>query len=391
MTTHSVTSSSSLSSALSNARAGDVIELKSGNLGTINLTAKHNGITIKGGGATVGAMTITKVSNVTVSGVTLKGSGTGLKVNDSSGVDIANCKFSGFNYGAAFSHTSGLDVTGNTFSGLKEDAMRFAGITNGVISGNVYNESGSKAGYSHKDFIQFWTHKGNGDGPSSNIKITNNKFYGSDSYTHGIFINNEANGPNHKGFTITGNYINSGHTHGITLIGVDNATISQNTLVKSGSGKYFPLINATSDCQNITITNNTAPSVPSAANSSWTVSGNHETGGSGIKHYGADGGGSRNAKAAQVDTGKSNKAAKAAGVEATKEKAVSKSAADSDVFKFKVAEAGVKADADHVAVAAPAADKAILVKHAAVADVDLSSDMHLASHKVMAHDDHFLL
>jgi hypothetical protein len=386
MTTYTVKSAGELSGALSKVKAGDVVQL-SGNVGTVNLTAKHNGVTIQGSG-TVSSMTITKASNVTVSGVTFKGSGTGLKVQDSSGVSIANCNFSGFNYGASFSETSSLNVTGNNFSGLKEDAMRFAAITNGTISGNVYNEGGSKAGYSHKDFIQFWTHKGNGEGPSSNIKITNNKFYGSDSYTHGIFINNEANGPHHKGFTITGNYINSGHTHGITLIGVDSSTISQNTLVKSGSGKYFPLINVTSNSQNITITNNTAPSVPGAANGTWNVSGNHETGGSGIKHYDTGGG----------KKGGGKKAAKA-GIEVNKEKAVAKSAADdSDSFRFtdktKAAKAApVKvADADHSAAAATHAEKAIAVKHAPAVDADLVADAHLASHKVAVHDAHdFLL
>ena len=75
---------------------------------------------------------------------------------------------------AIFSKVTGLTVSNNTYTDMWHDAMNFAGITNGVISKNVYRESGSQPGYTHKDFIQFWTNKTNGEAASKNVQITGN-------------------------------------------------------------------------------------------------------------------------------------------------------------------------------------------------------------------------
>ena len=138
---------------------------------------------------------------------------------------VSNSDFRDLGYGATFMNSSGVKVIDNYATDLTYDAFRFAGVTNVTISGNTYQERGSKPGPNHKDFIQFWTE---GAGPSSHITITNNKFYSTDGSTHGIFMNGaNYNGGTFKDVYIANNYFKSSHTHGITVAhgnGVESAT-----------------------------------------------------------------------------------------------------------------------------------------------------------------------
>ena len=274
MATYNVSNSSQLKSALSKANGGDTINLAGGSYGSLSLSGK-GGVTIKGNGdAKFSAMTLRGASKVTIDNVKFSGGGMGLKADGGSNLKVTNCDFSGLGIGASFLHITGLTVSNNDFTSLSTDAMRFAGISNAVISGNKYVEKGSAAGSSHKDFIQFW---GNGDGPSKNVKIAGNEFYSSDGLTHGIFMNSGV----FSNITIEKNYLKSSHTHGITVSKGVDLDILYNTLIPAKTGKsvYYPLINVSRDSQDVKIVGNTAPSVPNAANSSWTVSGNKETGG----------------------------------------------------------------------------------------------------------------
>ena len=279
MATYNVSNSTQLKSAISSAKGGDVIRLAAGNYGTLDVTKKFSGnVTITSAGSTkakFSAGNIREAANLTVDKVKFEGGG--LKVIKTSNVKITGSEFLNINDGAYFSRSSGLTVANNSFTGMKHDAMRFAGVTNTVISGNKYTETTSQNGYLHKDFIQFWTNRTNGEGPSSNVKIISNQFYSKDGETHGILMLNEAKMGFHQNITIQNNYFKSSHTHGISVADTNGLLIQSNTLIKDG--KYAPLINVTPNSTNVKILYNTAPSVPDIGNKTWVVSGNKETAG----------------------------------------------------------------------------------------------------------------
>jgi hypothetical protein len=276
MATFSVSNSSQLKSALGRAHGGDTIKLAGGSYGSLSLSNKFNGnVTIKSdGNAKFSTMTLNSAANLTLDNITFAGSGTGLKANGGTNITVNNCDFRDLSYGASFMKVAGLKVTNNYATEMVYDAFRFAGVNNVTISGNTYQERGSKAGPNHKDFIQFWTESA---GPSKNITITGNKFYSDDNSTHGIFMNGDNySGGSFQNVYIANNYFKSSHTHGITVAHGNDVEIRNNTLIQDG--RYPPLINVTPDSKYVKIIGNTAPSVPNEGNSTWDVSGNRETG-----------------------------------------------------------------------------------------------------------------
>lgn len=274
-----VSGQSQLLSALKSAHAGDTLSLAGGNYGSVTLA--RGGLTIQSASdsnqAVFSSLKAQGVSDLTIDNVKFAGSGagTGLQVSNGSNITVENSDFSDYRLGAFLNKITGLTVSNNTYARMYIDAMNFAGINGGVISKNVYHESGSREGYSHKDFIQFWTNAGNDQQASKNIKITGNSFYSQDGETHGIFINNEWNAQKYQNIYIADNYIKASQTHGISVNNADGVEIRNNTLIKDGSG--WPTINVTPDSTHVKIINNTAPSVADLGNSTWILSGNKET------------------------------------------------------------------------------------------------------------------
>jgi Ca2+-binding RTX toxin-like protein len=73
-------------------------------------------------------------------------------------------------------------------------------------------------------------------GPSKNVVISGNDMITSDKLIHGIFITNSVS-QKHQNFDITNNYIKAANMHGITVKGVNDLDVHNNTLVSNGSGK----------------------------------------------------------------------------------------------------------------------------------------------------------
>lgn len=286
MATIKVSGQAQLLSALKSAHAGDTLSLAGGNYGSINIPRASNG----------GAVTITsasdsnqavfqnikgsKLSNFTIDNVKFDGpggagGGVGLTISGSTNVKVINSDFTDYKIASFLYSIEGLTVSNNTFARMYHDAMDFTEITNGVISKNVYRESNSQPGYTHKDFIQFWTNAQFDQGASKNVKIVGNSFYSADKQTHGIFINNEVGTEKYQNIYIADNYLKSSHTHAITVDYANALEIRNNTIIKDGGST--PVINVTPDSTNVKIISNTVPSVPDQGNSSWTVQNNKET------------------------------------------------------------------------------------------------------------------
>ena len=288
MTTYNVSSASQLKSIVNSAKAGDIVRLAAGNYGALDLTnKKFGGLTITSASSSNKAkftsVTGTKVANLTLDNLKFEGGGWGVRITNSSNMKVTNSIFNDLDNGLKFQGTSGVVVSNNSFTKMNIDAMQFAGLTNATIQNNKYVESGSRSGWTHKDFIQFFTVNAYGAQASKNVKIIGNQFYSKDGVTHGIYINNEANNGMHQNITIQNNYIKASHVLGIGVAGTNGLVIQNNTLIKDGP--HFPLINVTPNSLNVKIINNTAPSVPDLGNKSWVVYGNNETTTSKVTHW----------------------------------------------------------------------------------------------------------
>ena len=91
-------------------------------------------------------------------------------------------------FGATFLKVKDLAVKDNYFTKMWHDAMRFVSVQDTRITGNTYIEKELEPGYTHKDFMQFWTNKANGEYGSKNVVISDNTFISDDGETHGIFL-----------------------------------------------------------------------------------------------------------------------------------------------------------------------------------------------------------
>ena len=278
-----VSGQSQLTTALASAKSGDTLALAAGNYGKLEL--KVSGITLTSQSdsnpAVFSKISGKKLSGVTIDSVKFEGigganAGTGLQIANSSDISVIDSEFTGYKIGSFVYTSSDITFKGNYYTRMYHDAMNFADLVGVSITNNTYSQSGSQPGYTHKDFIQFWTNATYNQVASKDITITGNKFYSNgDNASHGIFMNNEWDAQKYQNVTISNNYIEASQTHGLTVDNANNLKITGNTIVKDGSG--VPVINVTPDSTNVTITNNTAPGIPNQGNSSWVVSGNVET------------------------------------------------------------------------------------------------------------------
>jgi hypothetical protein len=250
MGTINVASAAELSRALSNAAAGDVLVLKGGNYGQLNLgnyvNAFSTPIKIVSENASNPAIftgvQMVKTSNVQLEGLKFDytqaygasrntplfnmeqsnnisitncefdgdvakglaaiengyGTGRALSVNNSSNVTVTGSEFSNFLVGVAFTATSDIKVSGNEFTKISNDGMNFAQVQRVEISNNsLHDFSRNPLAYLdninnlHPDMIQFFTT--GTTKPSTDVKIFGNYMdAGSGTFTETIFMRNEA-------------------------------------------------------------------------------------------------------------------------------------------------------------------------------------------------------
>ena len=293
MATYNVSGATQLRSALNSAKGGDMIRLAAGNYGKLDLTNKKfsGNVTITSASdsnkATFTSVAGSNVANLTLDSLNFAGGDWGVRITRTSNIKVTDSTFTNLNSGLKFQTATNITVHNNYFTKMKVDAMNFCGVTNAVIQNNKYTESGSLAGYTHKDFIQFYAFSSriiDGAGPSKNIKIIGNQFYSKDNLTHGIFfMNGEKNIGKHQNILIQNNYFKSSHTLGMGIDEASYLTIQNNTLVRDG--KLWPLINVTPTCTYVKIIGNTAPSVPDQGNSTWLVANNKETATGSVTHW----------------------------------------------------------------------------------------------------------
>ena len=356
MATFNVSTSAQLTAALSQASGGDKILLAAGDYGQLSITGNYDSpLTIasadSGNPASFSTMSINGAENVTIDSVmfdydytagdsqtyrpfavtnsekiviqnsvfegdTATGTGTvfdgfgtgfGLSVRGSSGVEVENNEFKGFGTALQISESQNVVIGGNNIHDIRKDGMNII-ETQGIIieNNNIHDFKGLEDWTDHRDMIQFWT--SGTDKPSTDIIIRNNLLdIGQGSYTQTIFMRNELVDTGRAGeemfyqnVLIENNTIINHHTHGITVGETNGLVIQNNTLTaaipdasepstqwlfdKYGptAGVLIPLINVSGDAENVNINGNdfyggsyfTGDRVDGGTGTDWSITGN---------------------------------------------------------------------------------------------------------------------
>ncbi|TMV07006.1 hypothetical protein FGK63_12890 [Ruegeria sediminis] len=329
--TITVTSAAELNQALSQATGGETILLAAGDYGTLNLKNIQYGsnVSIKSLDpnvpATISKMRLDGVSNITFedvmfdykfngeatshmafeiknsSKIAIKdsvfsgdiaqgvssvddgyGTGKGLVVRNSSDIVVSNNEFFDWWKALSVSGTIGVNVSGNNVHSIRSDGMFFDGNQTVLIEKNyIHDFKRSLGAGDHGDFIQFTKLLGT----SSDITIRENVIdMGSGEYAQSIFMGNGKSDPNNPAMfytnvVIENNLIYNAQTHGITVSGAKDLTISKNTLLAMDRGVTggiaIPKINVAGGSQNVTIDHNVVSDVAGyTGQSDWNVTKN---------------------------------------------------------------------------------------------------------------------
>jgi hypothetical protein len=332
MATVTVANQSELENAIRSVRGGDTILLKAGTYSDLNLTHSSSRnykfaqeVTIKsadpGNRAVVNELFIRGATNVTISdlkfdytgvqgadtqswqigdpffienaaGITLErllidghsnsagfGSGTGLRVKNSTDVTVSHTEMLNFKVAMNLWNSSGVTLEDNVIRKMNHDALFIGGGKNLVIEDNYIGDYNPQYPLAlHKDAIQVFTDSVTG--PLENVVIRGNTFESGD-VRHGVFIFNELYRDGnaaayHRNILIEDNYFRTANTHGITVTHGDGVTVRNNTVTLNPDGglTQIPLVNVSGTSRNVEIIGNTVSSVQDSLGETWTVYGN---------------------------------------------------------------------------------------------------------------------
>lgn len=291
MTTYNVSSVAQLTTALSKAQNGDVIQLASGTYSNVvlsnykftgnvtitsvdpNKPAVFTDMILKGSsGITLKSMEFSNPvpgkdfafqvqtsSNITldhlkVHGPNNMGSGNEvglMMVRSSTNVTVKDSEFFDGIHGLSILDNNGLKIANNYFHDLRTDGVRGGGNSNLLVTQNTFTDFHPAAG-DHPDAMQLWTN--NTTASATNITFSDNLVVrGTGDPIQGIFMRDIVGNLPFKNLTITGNMIVGARYNGIAVEHVDGGTISGNTVAGFvGETSWMRADNST----NIALTNN---------------------------------------------------------------------------------------------------------------------------------------
>lgn len=309
MTIISVNSVTQLTSALSTAKSGDVIQLAAGTYSGVilsniniagNVTIKSadplhqavltdlavkgsSGLTFTGlnlnnpNAAVTDAFQVCKSSNIVLDHLKVQGPnniGSGnevslMMVRDSSNVTVKDSDFSNGLHGLSLLNNTGVTIANNLFHNLRTDGIHGGGNSNISIAQNTFTNFYPAAG-DHPDAIQLWTD--NTTTSATNISITDNLVVrGSGSAIQGVFMRDISGTLPFKNVTITGNMFAGTMFNGISVDHVSGGTIANNTVAGYvGEPAYITATNSTG----IALSNNAATAYSGVFQNAVGTSGN---------------------------------------------------------------------------------------------------------------------
>jgi len=253
MTATTVSTTDAVWAAVKAANAGDVITLAAGKYAALTLSGFiKDGVTIKGAGAVLGALTVTNCQGLNFDGLevaqadtstghyanaisgsskiafanmnvhTATGvlSGIGFFIRNSSEISVKASELHHLGVGMSIIDSPNCTVTGNTFHDINTDGIDNAGAPGVTIVGNHFTDFYPDVG-AHPDAIQFWPTAAN-PRPSGAVVKDNVIVRGKGRVMQGIFVAGQDN------ITITGNAMAGTMYNGISLSGVNTALIADN-------------------------------------------------------------------------------------------------------------------------------------------------------------------
>lgn len=164
----------------------------------------------------------------------------GLRVSNSTDVQVTNSEFRDLKVGVIAEHNTGLSITNNSLHELRE-GMDLVDNDHLLVDHNrIWDINPTVT--DHADAIQIFT--GASYDASHDVTISNNSILqGGGGYTHGIFIQSERAGFVHTNLLIENNVYSGVATHGIYLAGVDGAEVRGNTVISSPQAAWTASIN----------------------------------------------------------------------------------------------------------------------------------------------------
>ncbi|WP_296597654.1 right-handed parallel beta-helix repeat-containing protein [Phenylobacterium sp.] len=284
-----VTSASTLQSALSSAKAGDVIELASGNYGYMRITGQNfaDDVTIRaasGAAPVFSGLSVNSSSGLTFQGLefartndtnfelahsqdihfvginvhgVLDGNTDtdpwGLYLFDNTNITVEDSEFHELNWGITQGKNDGLTILNNDFHDIRAQAVRGGGSSNVTVAGNDFRDI-YPIGEDHPDAIQFWTTETTAS--AHDIVIANNTYVrGEGRISQGIFMRDEVGNLPYQRVTIANNLIVGANYHGIALGHATDAKIFDNVVVGFTDRKSWILIG---DIDRVVASGNTA-------------------------------------------------------------------------------------------------------------------------------------
>ena len=287
-----VANAAQLLSALSHAKAGDVIMLSAGNYGAVSLSGLHfsSDVTIVSADREQPAMfdtlKISQSSHLVIDGiaaahalkpgepnyaatvsidkssfVTLKNSeisgssdgnyrndGQGLAVTNSSQIVVAGNEFHDLKSGIGAGKSDGVTLSGNDIHDIRSDGILIGAVNNVLIEGNTIGTFHTAQDLGdHPDMIQVFNNNASRD--MENVTIRNNVLIqGSGDNVQGIFVQGVPPGLAGsypfvaRNFLIEGNVVSVGAAQGVWVADVTGATIRLNTVVADPQYGILPLI-----------------------------------------------------------------------------------------------------------------------------------------------------
>ncbi len=162
--------------------------------------------------------------------------GNGFTITNSRNIAILDSKFSELNNVLSINSTTGLVIAGDTVTASRTFLVG-VDVHNGLFELNYLHDMMPNYGAGdHPDFFQIAT--GSVAGPSSDLTFRSNVMLEKmGDYIGGFYIQSEqfAEGVHHSNIVIDNNYFFGNYRHAVSLTGVDNATITNNTIVDNGS------------------------------------------------------------------------------------------------------------------------------------------------------------
>jgi len=262
-----VSSASALQSALANAKAGDVIQLESGNYGSLRISGQNfsddvvikaadgaipvfngltigqsSGLTLQGleialSGQNVANFTIANSQDVHIVGFNVHGvldgntdtDPWGLYLQSNTNISIENSNFHELNWGITHSQNDGMVVRNNDFHDIRAQALRGGGSSNVTVAENDFRDI-YPIGEDHPDAIQFWTTETTAS--AHDIVITRNTYdRGEGRISQGIFMRDEVGNLPYQRVTISENVIVGASYHGLTIGHATDVKILDNVVV----------------------------------------------------------------------------------------------------------------------------------------------------------------